>query len=571
MIRPVKVVESRKVIQSLFAEVPKVSPNPNRRAPLVAIVNVSATVPVIGELQISDAEHTWTLPASTSKSKIFQLIAYGMRPGRPHEIRIRLTDPETGVSELSDPLAFLTPQLPKSFPPVEVTLSRPEATEPGVLIFPVNLWKDDESMMNYGYLIGVDEEGEVVWFLDSGHRTADVRLLSNGHLLFQHGNYRYALEIDLLGNVVRQWHAANLTQAPHTRSIGVPVDTMHHEIVEAPNGHFFTLSTKLVKFEKFPTSVQDPEAPWVSADVVCDELVEFDPASGDIVRRWDLTNFLDRKRFGYLSRGSFWKPKYKHLTDGSSRDWSHANAFVLLPEENAVIVSFRHHDCLVKFDLRLEKIIWIFGTPDGWGKEWQQFLLKPVGENFSWPYHQHGPQVTATGHLRMYDNGNYRSRPFKKPLRASENHSRVVEFAIDESAKTVRQVWEYDGAPDDTFFCPFYCEADFLPQTGNYLITDGGHIELEDGTPFNTVPGERQWARIIEISGTSPHDKVFELRCESPLKSPYGWSIYRSMKLPSLSVLRVNQELLRDLDLPEEDDEDTTGKLLSAEEASPSK
>jgi len=470
-----------------------------------------------------------------------------MRPDRDHEIRVRLTDPKTNASELSEPLHFKTLPLPKSFPPLEITLADADRVEPGFTLFPVNLWRDDESMMDYGYLIAVDERGEVVWFLRSGHRTADVRLLKNGHILFQHGNYRYAFEIDLMGNLIRQWHTSRLTEPPNDQSIPVDIDTMHHEIAEHPNGNLFTLSTDLVRFKKFPTSVLDPGADWEPAHVVSDQLIEFIPATGEVVRRIELKETLDQSRFGFLSRGSFWKPKYNDLISGSSRDWSHANGLVLLPEEEAIIISFRHLDCMIKYDLKSVEIIWIFGTHDGWGEKWQKYLLKPVGDNFAWPYHHHGPQLTQEGNIRLYDNGNFRTRPFNKPLRGSENHSRIVEFKIDEKAKTVQQVWQYDGSPDDMFYCPFYCEADLMPQTGNYLITDGGHIELEDGTPFNTVPAEHQWARIFEITGDQSHEKVFELKCESPLRSPYGWSIYRSMKLKSLAEIKVELDLIPEL------------------------
>ncbi len=530
---------------SLFSTIPVVSPNPQWRAPLVAYVDVTATKPVIGSLEITDGKSSWTIEGPKKSTRQLRLIAHSLRPDRKHEIKVRLTDPESGHFEISKPLSYQTIPLPRNFPPIKITHIQPEKVEPGVLLFPINLWRDDTSVMDYGYLIALNQQGEIVWFMRTGHRTADVRLLKNGNILFQHGNYRYAFEIDLVGNLVRQWHAARLTDAPNPKSIPVDVDTMHHEIAQHPNGNLFTLSTDLVKFDKFPTSVTDPEAEWKPAHVVCDQLIEFVPSTGEVVRRVELKDYLDQTRFSFLSRGSFWKPKYNHLIDDYSRDWCHANGLLLIPEEDAAIISFRHLDCLMKFDLKREEIIWILGTPDGWGEEWQKYLLKPVGDNFAWPYHQHGPQLTPDGNIRLYDNGNYRTRPFNTPLKGSENHSRVVEFKIDEKAKTVQQLWEYDGSPDEMFFCPFYCEADLMPQTGNYLITDGGHVELDDGTPYNEVPGKHQWARIFEITGDKDHEKVFEMKCESPLTSPFGWSIYRSMKLKSLSDINVEEQMIR--------------------------
>lgn len=532
-----------RIPESLFSGLPVIRPNPQKRVPLVAIIDTDATIPVTAEIEIQDeVGHQWTVQGNSLPAQNVRLIAHGMRPDRLHHLTVKLTDPVSQRMEKSKPLEFRTPPLPDSFPPLEVTLADKDRVEPGVTIFPVNLWRNDQSMMNYGYLIAVDESGEVVWLLRSGHRTADLRRLSNGHMLYQHGNYRYAFEIDLLGNIVRQWHASRLTPAPTQQSIPVDIDTMHHEIVEHPNGNFFTLSTHLIEVDKFPTSVNDPGAAWESAHVVTDHLIEFNPDTGEVVRRIDLRKFLDPDRFGYLSLSSFWKPKYDKRIDSPSRDWSHANGLVLLPEEDAVIVSFRHLDCLIKIDLATESIRWIFGTPEGWSEKWHHYFLKPDNSQIEWPAHQHSPQILANGNLRLYDNGNYRARPFEKPVPTNQNRSRIVEYEINEKEKSVRQVWQYDGSPDNTFFCPFYCEADSLPQTGNLMVTNGGHIELEDGTPFAIVPGERQWANIFEVTSDSEPDIVFNIQCASPIGSPFGWSIYRSMKLSSLNELQVRPE-----------------------------
>ncbi len=133
----------------------------------------------------------------------------------------------------------------------------------------------------------------------------------------------------------------------------------------------------------------------------------------------------------------------------------------------------------------------------------------------------------------LYDNGNYRARPFQTATMAPDNRSRVLELEIDEAAGTFKQVYQYDGGDEDKFYCPFYCEADWLPQTGNLLVTDGGHIELADGTPNDDVPAERQWARIFEIT-RSPATRVFEVKLDSGIGSKFGWSIYRAIHLPDL-------------------------------------
>jgi arylsulfate sulfotransferase len=516
----------------LFVGQPTIRPNPITRAPLIAIVEFESLAEVKPTLEISDGVRSWEQPWRVHAAKKHRVAALGLRPNRAHSIRVKIQSPD-GQTDVSEPLEFHTPPLPDSFPPLKTTLANPERMEPGITMFSVNLWRDSTSLLDYGYIVALDAEGEVIWYCDTGDRVADMRILKNGHLLYQHGSYRYAYEIDILGQDVRRWYATGLTTAPDDEAIPVDVDTIHHDLMELPNGNFLTFTTEMHEFEEFPTSEFDPDAPWEPAHVVCDAVVEFDPASGQTVERLPLVNLLDRKRFGYMALSGFWKDKYNDRIGGVSRDWSHANALIYVPDENAIIVSFRHLDCLMKIDWKTKQIRWILGDPSGWAEPWQKYLLHPVGD-VEWSYHQHSPQLTPRGTLMMYDNGNYRARPFNKATLAADNQSRVVEFKIDEEAMTVEQIFDYRGTPDDRFYCPFYCEADWLPRTHNILVTDGGHIELADGTPDDNVPAERQWARIFEITRDSPPEKVFEVVCDSGIGSPFGWSIYRSNRLPNI-------------------------------------
>ncbi len=518
----------------LFVQDPTVRRNPIERAPLIAIVEFEASTAVTCQIEVDDGERQWFQPVPEQEAQRYAVAVVGLRPDRSHSIRVRAQD-QSGAQQLSAPLEFHTDPLPDSFPPLRTLMARPDLMEPGVTLFAVNLWSNSTSMLDYGYIVALDEVGEVVWYCNTGDRIADLRINKAGHLVYQHGNYRYAYEIDLLGRDHRRWVATNLTILPDQRSIPVEVDTIHHDLVELDSGNLLTLATELRNFREYPTSEFDPDAPWSPAYVVCDRVIEFDPNTGNIVDQLHLTNVLDRRRFGYMALSGFWKDKYKDyipLTE-SARDWSHANALIYLPEENAIIVSFRHLDCLMKIDWASKKIVWILGDPDGWGEAWQKYLLKPVGP-LEWAFHQHSPQITPRGTLLMYDNGNYRARPFDRATLAPQNRSRVVEFAVDEQAMTVRQIYEYDGGEVERFYCPFYCEADWLPKTGNILITDGGHIETEDGTPHDDVPGDRQWARIFEITRGPNPQKVFEVVCASDLGSQYGWSIYRSIRRPNL-------------------------------------
>jgi arylsulfate sulfotransferase len=189
-----------------------------------------------------------------------------------------------------------------------------------------------------------------------------------------------------------------------------------------------------------------------------------------------------------------------------------------------VVVSLRHQDAVIKLDRTTGRLIWILGDPAGWRPPWSRALLQPEG-NITWPYHQHAPEWTPQHTLLMFDNGNFRHRPFDgKP---DNSYSRAVEFAIDEVRHTVKEVWSYDSDYGVPFFSGALGDADFLPETGNVLITDG----------FRVTPGQPadRWGRIIEVTHTKTPQRVFELIVRDRFQPPLnGWRIYRSERLPTL-------------------------------------
>ena len=83
--------------------------------------------------------------------------------------------------------------------------------------------------------------------------------------------------------------------------------------------------------------------------------------------------------------------------------------------------------------------------------------------------------MTPTGTILCFDNGNHRALPFAEPLAGEENYSRVVEFKVDEQAKTVEQVWSFgdgDGPGEGLYGC-YQGGAYRLPKTGNTFMNFG--------------------------------------------------------------------------------------------------
>ncbi len=519
-----------------FLQPPKVRRNPIERVPQVCLVDIELSEPALIVLNIDDGSRQWQQKQLLSAG-INSMAILGMYANREHDIEVEahLADQNNAerVIAASNKLQFTTPALPSNFPPMEVITTQPDLAEPGIRMFAVNLWDKDVSLLDYGYLIAVDASGQVVWYCNTVDRTADFKVLSNGNILYQHGSYRYLYEVDILGRDIRSWYASRSVDKPNPRSIAVDVDTLHHDTLQLANGNFLSLATELRKFERYPVDEFKSEITFAPAWAVCDEVVEFKPDSGEIVQRLALTDLLDTNRFGYLCNNRFWRDKYDDFIESPCRDWSHANAMQLLAD-GSLLISLRHLDCLIKLNWSTQTIDWIMGDPAGWSPEFSDRLLKPVGQ-LSWPYHQHSPHFTSDGTLLMFDNGNYRALPrHGQPVYAQQNSSRIVAYRIDQTNRTVQQVYSYGADQGDKFYSPFYGEAEVLPATGNLFVVDGGHIETEDGRPYDMVPGEHQWARIFEITRGPQPRKVFELKIASPLGSDQGWSVYRGNHYPSL-------------------------------------
>jgi hypothetical protein len=191
----------------------------------------------------------------------------------------------------------------------------------------------------------------------------------------------------------------------------------------------------------------------------------------------------------------------------------------------------RHLDVVLKLDMKTGKVVWLLGNHDGWSEAEQKLLLKPIGENFQWQYHQHAAKLTPQGTILLFDNGNYRARPGQERQKPEDSYSRAVEYKIDEVNRTVEQVWVYGQSPDERFHSPFICDVDWLPQTGNVLVTDGGRIKDKEGKPSINIIAGHHWVRILELSHDQPADKVWEIVIDDP---KMGWAVFRSERVAGL-------------------------------------
>jgi arylsulfate sulfotransferase len=524
-----------------FISDPVVTMAPNPDTPLAGLLEFTADEPVRAAVTISDTTLATTnsLNGSTREIEVEEdeltqdhsIMLLGFSPDKTYEIGLVVTDEAGNDTTLGQNISVTTDPLPEGFPPIEVT-STPELMEPGVTLFPVN---GRGSNGGFNVLVAVNELGEVVWYHNpTGKNFTDVRRLSNGHILYIVPPDRTEMiEIDMLGNVIQKWNTPSSGDID-SNSVIVNTERFHHEVFEMENGNFLVLSVEIRLVDNYPTSDSDPEAPTETAAVAGDVVVEF-TRDGTIVNEWHLLDMIDPYRIGYSSLITFWDFAFPEFENGT-RDWTHGNAVIHDNIDDSIIVSLRHQDAVIKFSRQTGEIIWILGTHANWNPDtFGSFLLEPVGESFLWQYHQHAPQITSNNTIVLFDNGSYKAFPFEPTVPASENFSRAVEYLVNAETMQVEQVWEYEQFAEEIIYAPFVGDADSLPNTGNVLIDFGGIITDDSGMPSDSVGTGHCSIRIIEVTHTTPAEKVFDLSIDdNKSEFPGGWQSYRAERLPSL-------------------------------------
>ncbi len=272
----------------------------------------------------------------------------------------------------------------------------------------------------------------------------------------------------MLGQVVKQFH--------------VP-DGFHHEIREMQNGNFLVASHTNGDF------------------LLEDVMVELNRATGQVVKSWDFTKILD--------------PLRKGLPDVTTGDWLHINGAYFDNSDNSIVVSGRSQSSVIKVDYNTGAIKWILSHPSGWTEAWQPFLLKPIdaagnaldtkGIDF-WTYGQHNPQALEGNRILLYDNGDYRNY-YDDNSKPQKSYSRMVEYKIDESNKTVQLVWSYD-----------HNKEVFTPYTGSIQQT-GPHSRL-----VGFMWGSSNSPKIVEV------DKNKQIMFEANLNLGSSSTYYRTFK-----------------------------------------
>jgi arylsulfate sulfotransferase len=506
--------------------------NPSGRAPLAGVARFTTTEPTRATITVTDdAGHSFSRTSGDEFATEHEIVLLGFRPSRKHQVRLTLENRD-GTSTEAARVSIISPELSYRTAPVEVTVHDAAAMEPGLTLIPMFRWLNHDVDPNYSQLLIVDADGEIVWSFETRSTAMEFKRLDNGHLLYL-GFDRIIFEVDMLGNLVRQWHATGTVKVAPEGSIPVDTDTFHHDVLVMPSGNILTLSTEVREIADWYTSEEDPNAPRKTQPVIGDKLVEFQP-DGTIVNEWKFFDLIDPYRIGYgsLTTG-FYAIAYDGILDEPAPDWTHMNGIDYDPATDSILVSTNHLSTVMNLDRATGKLEWMFGDPAGWREPWSDLLLEPEDPAMIWSYHHHAPKWSPAGTLLLFDNGAVRARPFDAPLSAEESFSRAVEYAIDPDRRTLREVWSYGGpgANDDRFLSAYISEVDWLPHTGNILVTKGGRVRDWDGNVLMFPEEGHNWITLTEVTHTKPANKVWEAVIDD---RRWGMAAFRSERIESL-------------------------------------
>ena len=337
------------------------------------------------------------------------LTLLGLRAGRTYTMTVTTVTDDGLVTNAAAPVTFTTAALPADFPVITVNTLLADQIEPRYTLMDTR--KKDGSV---AYVVVLDGEGEVTWYFQP-QGTSSTQLESDGNLLTIDETIGLIREIDWRGQTATRtdpqtfqpvplsfYSAVDGGQPPEPDSFPVAVQNFHdYAIFSTASLSYFSSAQNIQSVADYPLDEFDPNITG-TANVLDEPVVEF-TIDGTVLGRWNFLDILKDTRIGYDG------------TDGlpEAADWAHTNAAVLDTSNNSLIATLRNQDALIGFSRPTSELLYILGTPANWSG-FEQFLLTPTGEAFSWPYHPHSAKISGAGRLLMFDNGNRRASPFTR-------------------------------------------------------------------------------------------------------------------------------------------------------------
>ena len=399
-------------------ENPLVVINPYGISPLTALVMFDTkeetiiSLSINSELSKEKIKHNFTKEGYNTKHI---LPIYGLTANMDNKVKI-LCETKDG-NKLQKTIIIKTEPLPLIFKKINlITYNNSDFIQSG---FNFSYSSVDSLGQKYAF----DKYGNIRWFFSDTYQFTGTNYNKGKSVYRTIGGYDFGE-----GIIIKESYLGRIEELYY-----VP-EGLHHDVNITKNNSIIALSNHNESFE--------------------DAALEFNRDNGQII------NFIDYRKL--LPRG-----RRVTAIPSDPRDWAHINAIVsfdgdYISSSNFQSAVFRH--------TKDGKLKWILSDPKLYPTYWKQYLLKPIGSDFEYPYNQHAVEVLPdydnnpnTVDVLLFDNGTGRNT-YGKPL-----YSRLVHYRIDEKDKTVEQIWEY-GKNRLELYSPSRGDADLLTN-GNILGT----------------------------------------------------------------------------------------------------
>lgn len=472
---------------------PHIVLDPYGIAPLTALVqfetenSTQVNVVIHGKDKLSTIEHSFEAYENNHEIPI-----YGLYPGENNKIDLTIKN-KKGESQ-TNTIHIKTDPLPDNFVQIDIKQKSTDYKEKGLNFITSTL----------SGMVGFDANGDIRWYTTKpkvfGY-LSPVKVLENGNLAIFAGEpvspyyNSHVMEVNLIGKVVNIYE--------------IPRNSGHHDIIEMENGNLLALTGH------------------TSIGVVEDSLVEFDRATGEIVKSVDFKDVLPLSEYlpssiyqeenrltalSNLKANGVEKPTEKQINEEtkrvSSHDWIHVNAFSYNPKENTITICSRNLNSIIKFDYKTLELIWILSDPQNSAyvnnPELEKYLLN-ADDEFIYTYGQHSVNYLNNGNLILFDN-RYNDNSLTLTEDESKSYSRIAVFKIDDVAKTVELVWEWGKERGNEIYSGYISNVQAL--SDDHMLCNFGGIIYDIETKVRTrkvstvFSGDSETtAAIIELKG----------------------------------------------------------------------
>lgn len=311
-----------------------------------------------------------------------------------------------------------------------------------------------------------DQTGEIRWLLTSGIYK-QITHLSNGHFLLSslesiEEKSLGFIEVDILGRIYNSYELEN----PY-----------FHNYTELPNNHILY-------------STED------------NKVIELNLKNGNLENTYDIYSILSKIDANYMESI---KDKFNYI-----------NALDCNSETGSILVGIYHYSTLISLNKKGE-VEWIFADPKYYSETFNQYLLKPIGDNFIYPLGNYNAKIENDS-LTLMNNGWDITKTYS--CAASQGlKSSAKDYKIDLKNKTITETWSYG----DKYFS--FTAGDYNVQNDEKTILFGREFrQFNQPMDVCELPSEGDFeSKIIVLN---KNEEVFKMTISNTFNSLNKMPIY---------------------------------------------